>query len=70
MEEVYYHHYKIVNIEHTEKQIKGLEFIFEERKVYDRVQDGIWAKQLLINGKRKEGLEERIPDKWEPRYPA
>ena len=28
MEQVYYHHYKIVNIEHTEKQIKGLEFVF------------------------------------------
>jgi len=26
----YYHHYKIVNIEHTEKQIEGLEFIFIE----------------------------------------
>jgi len=26
----YYHHYKIVNIKHTEKQIKGLEFVFIE----------------------------------------
>ena len=26
----YYHHYKIVNIKNTEKQIKGLEFIFIE----------------------------------------
>ena len=26
----YYHHYKIVNIRNTEKQIKGLEFIFLE----------------------------------------
>ncbi|MDR2425172.1 MAG: Rpn family recombination-promoting nuclease/putative transposase, partial [Prevotellaceae bacterium] len=26
----YYHHYRIVNIQHTEKQIKGLEFVFIE----------------------------------------
>ena len=26
----YYHHYQIVNVAHTEKQIKGLEFIFIE----------------------------------------
>ena len=26
----YYHYYKIVNIRHTEKQIKGLEFLFVE----------------------------------------
>ena len=26
----YYHHYGIVNIQHTEKQIKGLEFVFIE----------------------------------------
>ena len=30
MEYEYYHHYKIVNIQHTEKQIKGLEFVFIE----------------------------------------
>jgi predicted transposase/invertase (TIGR01784 family) len=30
MENEYYHHYKIVNIKKTEKQIKGLEFIFLE----------------------------------------
>ena len=118
MKDVYYHHYKIVNIENTNKQIKGLEFVFielpkfkpsskeeqdyfdlwlrflteideatkevpqvllerkelsdavrcveeaslteDELKLYDRVQDAIWAKQLLINGKRKEGVEEGI----------
>ncbi|MDR2474697.1 MAG: Rpn family recombination-promoting nuclease/putative transposase [Bacteroidales bacterium] len=26
----YYHHYRIVNIQHTEKQIEGLEFVFIE----------------------------------------
>jgi predicted transposase/invertase (TIGR01784 family) len=30
MQDEYYHHYKIVNIQHTQKQIKGLEFIFIE----------------------------------------
>jgi predicted transposase/invertase (TIGR01784 family) len=30
MKDEYMHHYKIVNIAHTEKQIKGLEFIFVE----------------------------------------
>ena len=30
MEEEYCHHYKVVNIKHTEKQIKGLEFLFVE----------------------------------------
>jgi len=30
MENDYYHHYKIVNIKDTEKQIKGLEFLFIE----------------------------------------
>jgi len=26
----YYHHYKIINVENTEKQLKGLEFVFVE----------------------------------------
>ena len=30
MENEYFHHYKIVNINHTEKQIKDLEFLFIE----------------------------------------
>ena len=30
MEQEYFHHYKIVNINHTEKQIKDLEFLFIE----------------------------------------
>ena len=30
MEHEYYHYYKIVNIKNTEKQIKGLEFLFVE----------------------------------------
>jgi predicted transposase/invertase (TIGR01784 family) len=34
MANVYYHYYKIVNIENTEKQIKGLEFVFVELPKY------------------------------------
>ena len=30
MKDKYFHHYKIVNIDHTEKQIEGLEFLFVE----------------------------------------
>jgi predicted transposase/invertase (TIGR01784 family) len=30
MEHTYFHHYKIVNIRNTERQIKGLEFVFIE----------------------------------------
>jgi len=30
MQDVYFHHYKIVNIEYTEKRIDGLEFVFLE----------------------------------------
>ncbi|MDR2691255.1 MAG: Rpn family recombination-promoting nuclease/putative transposase [Dysgonamonadaceae bacterium] len=30
MQDVYYHHYKTVNIKNTQKQIKGLEFVFIE----------------------------------------
>ncbi|MDR2470158.1 MAG: Rpn family recombination-promoting nuclease/putative transposase [Tannerella sp.] len=35
MNDEYYHHYKIVNILHTEKQIKGLEFVFVELPKYN-----------------------------------
>jgi predicted transposase/invertase (TIGR01784 family) len=34
MENEYYHHYKIVNIKNTDKQIKGLEFLFVELPKY------------------------------------
>jgi len=30
MKDIYFHHYKIVNIDHTEKRIDGLEFVFLE----------------------------------------
>jgi predicted transposase/invertase (TIGR01784 family) len=34
MKDEYYHHYKIVNIAHTEKQIEGLEFVFIELRKF------------------------------------
>jgi predicted transposase/invertase (TIGR01784 family) len=34
MKEEYYRHYKIVNINHTEKQIEGLEFVFIELRKF------------------------------------
>jgi len=48
----YYHHYKIVNIKHTDKQIKGLEFVFIELKKFrpsnraDRRLHELWLRFL------------------------
>jgi predicted transposase/invertase (TIGR01784 family) len=61
MEHIYFHHYKIVNIRNTERQIKGLEFVFielprfkpqnrAERKLHD-----LWLRFLTeINEKTTE----------------
>ena len=52
MKDVYYHQYKIVNIENTEKQIKGLEFVFIElpkfKPVSQKEQDyfDLWLRFL------------------------
>ncbi|MCL1850115.1 MAG: Rpn family recombination-promoting nuclease/putative transposase [Bacteroidetes bacterium] len=63
----YYHHYKIVNIKDTEKQIEGLEFIFielpkfkpqnrAEQKLYD-----LWLRFLTeINGRTEVVPQELI----------
>ena len=63
----YYHHYKIVNIKKTEKQIKGLEFIFlelpkfkpqgrAEKKLHD-----LWLRFLTdINEETKEVPQELL----------
>jgi predicted transposase/invertase (TIGR01784 family) len=48
----YYHHYKIVNIKHTDKQIKGLEFVFIELQKFrpsnrpDRKLHELWLRFL------------------------
>jgi predicted transposase/invertase (TIGR01784 family) len=67
MENEYYHHYKIVNIKDTEKQIKGLEFIFielpkfkpqnrAEKKLHD-----LWLSFLtVINEETKEVPKELL----------
>jgi len=67
MENEYYHHYKIVNIKNTEKQIKGLEFLFvelpkfkpqnrAERKLHD-----LWLRFLTeINENTREVPKELL----------
>jgi predicted transposase/invertase (TIGR01784 family) len=42
----YYHHYKIVNIHNTKKQIKGLEFVFVELPKFKP--SGLSAKKLQV----------------------
>jgi predicted transposase/invertase (TIGR01784 family) len=52
MEHEYYHYYKIVNMKHTEKQIKGLEFIFVELPKFkpqnraEKKLHGLWLRFL------------------------
>jgi len=71
MENEYFHHYKIVNIKNTEKQIKGLEFIFlelpkfkpqnrAERKLHD-----LWLRFLTdINEETKEAPKELLENEF------
>ena len=66
----YYHHYKIVNVQHTDKQIKGLEFVFielpkfkaqnrAEKKLHD-----LWLRFLTeINEHTKEVPKELLSHK-------
>ena len=48
----YYHHYKIVNIENSEKQLKGLEFVFVElpkfpaNNITEKKLKGLWLRFL------------------------
>jgi predicted transposase/invertase (TIGR01784 family) len=65
MEHEYYHQYKIVNINHTEKQIKGLEFVFIELPKFhsqNRAEDKLhelWLRFLTeINENTKQVPEE------------
>ena len=71
MEDVYFHHYKIVNMMDTQKQIKGLEFLFielpkfkpqnrAERKLHD-----LWLRFLTeINEATKEVSAELLDDEY------
>jgi predicted transposase/invertase (TIGR01784 family) len=70
MREKYYHHYQIVNIQHTEKRIEGLELIFIElpkfkphtratRKLHE-----LWLRFLTeINESTEEAPAELLSDK-------
>jgi predicted transposase/invertase (TIGR01784 family) len=71
MKDEYYHHYKIVNLRHTEKRIDGLEFIFIElpkfkphtratRKLHE-----LWLRFLTeINERTKEAPSELLSDEY------
>ena len=65
----YYHHYKIVNVQHTDKQIKGLEFVFIElpkfkpqNRAEKKLQD-LWLRFLTeIDELTQEAPEELLAD--------
>ena len=65
----YYHHYKIVNIKHTDKQIKGLEFVFIELPKFrpsnqaDKRLHELWLRFLTeIDEHTKEVPEELLAE--------
>ena len=61
----YYHHYKIVNIKDTEKQIKGLEFVFIELpkfKPQNRAEKKLHELWLRFLTEINEGTEEAPKD--------
>jgi len=71
MENEYYHHYKIVNEKHTNKQIKGLEFIFLElpkfkpqNRAEKRLHD-LWLSFLTeVNEETKEVSKELLDNEF------
>jgi predicted transposase/invertase (TIGR01784 family) len=70
MKDKFYHHYKIVNIENTNKQIKGLEFVFIELPKYKpsnkEAQDYFdsWLRFMTeINEDTKEVCEDLVKKK-------
>jgi predicted transposase/invertase (TIGR01784 family) len=66
MKDEYYHHYKIVNINHTEKQIEGLEFVFvESRKFVPGNRTGkklheLWLRFLTEINESTEGIPSEL----------
>ena len=67
MENEYYHHYKIVNIKDTEKQIEGLEFLFVELPKFkpqnrsEKMLHELWLRFLTeINESTKEIPQELL----------
>jgi len=69
MQDTYYHHYKIVNIDNTEKQIEGLEFLFIELPKFkpqnraEKKLHELWLRFLTeINENTKEVPKELLED--------
>jgi len=73
MKDEYMHHYKIVNIAHTEKQIKGLEFIFIELRKFkpqNRVEKRLhelWLRFLTEIDERTETVPAELLENAEVR---
>jgi predicted transposase/invertase (TIGR01784 family) len=70
MENEYYHYYRIVNVNHTEKQIDGLEFLFIELPKYkpktraEKKLRDLWLRFLTeINESTKEVPKELLNNK-------
>jgi len=70
MKNEYYHHYKIVNIKNTEKQIEGLEFVFVELPKFkpenraEKKLHQLWLRFLTeINESTKEVPKEMLKNK-------
>ncbi|MDR2040892.1 MAG: Rpn family recombination-promoting nuclease/putative transposase [Tannerella sp.] len=66
MKNEYYHHYKIVNIKDTRKQIKGLEFLFIELKKFipqnrtERKLHELWLRFLTEINESTEKIPEEL----------
>jgi predicted transposase/invertase (TIGR01784 family) len=72
-EEEYYHHYKIVNINNTQKQIKGLEFFFVElpkftpRNRAEKKLHELWLRFLTEINEKTENVPQELLDNDEIR---
>jgi predicted transposase/invertase (TIGR01784 family) len=71
MQNVYYHHYRIVNIKNTQKQIKGLEFVFIELPKFRPQSHGekklheLWLRFLTeINERTREVPQELLENSY------
>jgi predicted transposase/invertase (TIGR01784 family) len=66
MKDEYYHYYKIVNIKDTEKQIKGLEFLFVELPKFkpnnraERKLHELWMRFLTEINERTETVSQEL----------
>ena len=66
MQNEYFHHYKIVNIRNTNKQIKGLEFVFIELPKFvpqnraEKKLHNLWLRFLTEINERTEGVPKEL----------